>query len=69
MHRPPTSIKILRLPTVIQKTGLKRSSIYELISAGRFPAQLKLSTRAVGWLESDIDEWIQLRASSARQSA
>lgn len=51
---------ILRLPEVIERTGLSRSSIYQRISNGTFPDQVVLGAgaRAVGWRESDIDEWI-----------
>lgn len=50
---------ILRLPTVKQKVGLSRSSIYLKISQGLFPEPIVLGIRAVGWLESDIEEWIE----------
>lgn len=53
--------KILRLPSVEEATGLKRSSIYAKMLEGSFPQSIKLSTRCVGWLESDIQAWIDLR--------
>ena len=49
---------ILRLRQVMARTGLSRSTIYERIQAGEFPAQIALGARAVGWLEADIDAWI-----------
>lgn len=49
---------VLRLPQVINKTGLSRSSIYLRISKGEFPQSVSLGDRAVGWLENEIDEWI-----------
>jgi prophage regulatory protein len=49
---------ILRLPEVIRRTGLSRSSIYSLISTDQFPHQINLSTRSVGWLNSEIDTWL-----------
>lgn len=52
---------ILRLPSVKTRTGLSRSSIYLKISQGAFPRQIKLSERSAGWLESEIDEWINQR--------
>lgn len=55
------SRKILKLPQVIEATGLSKSTIYVLISRGEFPAQIKLSERASGWKESDINEWIDSR--------
>lgn len=52
---------ILRLALVKQRTGLSRSSIYNGVKQGTFPAQISLGPRAVGWLESSIDGWIQSR--------
>ena len=55
--------RILRKQEVKRKTGLPNSTIYELISQGKFPKQIKLSTRSSGWLESEIDEWIAAKVS------
>ena len=52
---------VLRLALVKKRTGLSRSSIYSGVKQGTFPAQISLGPRAVGWLESSIDEWIQSR--------
>jgi len=52
---------IIRLPQVIQKTGLSRSSIYAAIAKEEFPAQIKLTKRSSGWLESEVDQWISDR--------
>jgi len=52
-------VRILRLPDLIEKVGLSRAQIYHLISLGEFPSQVKLGLRACGWLESEIDEWIE----------
>ena len=52
---------VLRLALVKQRTGLSRSSIYNGIKQGTFPAQISLGPRAVGWLESSIDDWIESR--------
>lgn len=49
---------ILRLPQVTQRTGLSRSTIYARIKAGQFKPPISLGARAVGWLESDIEEFI-----------
>lgn len=52
---------ILRLPSVIERTGLSRSSIYAAMQNGDFPPHISLGARAVGWLSDDIDKWIQSR--------
>ena len=54
--------KILRLNSVIEVTGLSRSSIYLMVQRGEFPKNIRLNNyRAVGWLEKDIQEWIATR--------
>ena len=58
---------ILRRPQVEQRTGLSRSTLYQYIKDGDFPKPVRLGLRAVGWLESDISEWIAARVKGARQ--
>jgi prophage regulatory protein len=53
--------KILRLPQVIQKTGLSRSTIYSLINSGDFPKRIKLTSRSMGFLEEELDSWLKAR--------
>lgn len=53
--------KIMRRPDVQARTGLSRSTIYDGMSKGTFPQAVKLSTRAVGWRESDIVAWLDSR--------
>lgn len=53
--------RILRLPQVREMTGLGTTSIYGLIRTGNFPAQLKLTPRASGWLESQVLAWVKSR--------
>ena len=50
--------RIIRLRTVLARTGLSRSTIYRKIAEGTFPAQLKISANGTGWHESDINRWI-----------
>ena len=52
---------LLRLPMVMRITGLARSTIYKLISQNQFPVPIKLSTRAVAWLHSEIEAWVSSR--------
>lgn len=60
-----TSPRIERLAEVINRTGLSRSSIYNLINAGSFPPKLQLGARSIGFLASDIDTWILDRLAEA----
>ena len=63
-HREPA---ILRRPQVQQRTGLSRSTLYQYIKDGEFPKSIALGPRAVGWLESDVSDWISSRVKRARQ--
>lgn len=51
-------MQILKLPAVLQKTGLSRSTVYAKLASGEFPPSVKLGARSVGWVESDIENWL-----------
>lgn len=53
-----------RLPTVIQVTGLGRSTIYRMVANGAFPAPLQVGLRAVAWRWADLDRWSESRRSA-----
>ncbi len=50
--------RILRIRTVLQRTGLTRSTLYRKISDGSFPRQVPISVHGAGWRESAINRWI-----------
>jgi prophage regulatory protein len=52
---------LLRLPQVIARVGLRRSSLYRRVAEGTFPAPIKLGARAVAWDSLSVDEWINSR--------
>ncbi|MFS8173557.1 helix-turn-helix transcriptional regulator [Vreelandella titanicae] len=52
------SNRLIRIKDVMERTGLARSTVYKYISLGQFPHPAKLGTRAVAWVESEIDTWI-----------
>jgi len=58
--------KFIRLPDVIDATGLSKSTIYVRIAEGTFPKQIPLGPRLVVWVESDIQNWISEQVSAAR---
>ena len=58
---------ILRLPAVKARTGLARSTIYLRVEQGTFPKPISLGARAVGWLESEIQEWLQQCVEASRK--
>ena len=57
---------ILRLPQVMARTGLSRSTIYLRISKGQFPRPISLGGRAVGWIEEEIDRWLEEQIKASR---
>lgn len=61
--------KFLRLTEVQRRIPYSRSTIYLKVSRGEFPQPINLGARAVGWLESDIDEWIAQRIDKSRERA
>lgn len=63
---PSPNETILRLETVLSRTGLSKSLIYELIGNGQFPKPIQLGRRAVGWVGSEIDSWIATRIQVSR---
>lgn len=60
---------ILRLPAVKSRTGLSRSTIYLRISEDRFPKPVSLGGRAVGWIEAEINEWLNQQIDNSRNAA
>ena len=60
------SVTILRLAQVKARTGLSRTTIYELIKAGEFPGPIGISARSVGWVESEIDSWLSGKVLQSR---
>ena len=69
MNRDDLAIgRILRRQTVEERTGLSRSTLYQYMQDGVFPAPVRLGSRAVGWRESDIQAWIAERPQVTRPS-
>jgi len=62
-NNPSDSKKIFRKPVVLQRVPVSGTTIWRMVRDGEFPAPLRLSKNTVGWLESDIEAWIEQRAS------
>ena len=60
--------KVLRLPSVKESTGLSRSTIYLRIANNEFPRPISLGGRSVGWLEEDINAWLEKKVEASRKS-
>ena len=59
--------KILRLPIVLDRTGLSRSTVYQRVTEGKFPRPVSLGARAVGWIEAEVEEWIAGQIEASRE--
>lgn len=57
---------IIRLPETMRRTGLSRSQIYVLIRSGKFPRQVDLGPRIVGWIEEEVQSWIAGKINASR---
>jgi prophage regulatory protein len=55
-----TTPRLLRLPEVEHATGLRRSTLYDLIRAGQFPQPVKLA-RLSAWPSHEVEAWISER--------
>jgi len=55
-----------RLPSVIRRCGLSRSSIYAMVARGEFPAPIKIGSRSVAFIDREVDCWIADRVAASR---
>ena len=62
------AISILRLREVQARTGLARSTIYQRMAEGRFPKPVSLGGRAVGWVDSEIHDWLRHQVEISRKA-
>jgi len=58
--------RLLRLPAVLQVTGLARSTVYRMVAEHTFPAPVKLAKRAVAWRHDDVRDWTNGRLTTSR---
>jgi len=61
-------MRFIRLKDVMETTGLGKTTIYKYIEQGNFPKPVELGYRAVGWIESEISEWVMARVEERDQS-
>lgn len=55
-------MRVLRMPEVLSRVGLSRSTIWRLIKNKEFPTPIRLGGRAVGWIEEEVEGWIESRS-------
>lgn len=50
-------VRFIRLPEVLQITGMSRSQAYRLEAAGQFPKHVKLGAAMSAWIEAEVRQW------------
>ena len=61
--------RVMRLQAVLRETGLARSTVYRMVAEHTFPAPVRLSRRAIGWRQNDVEQWFASRPGSVAISA
>jgi prophage regulatory protein len=65
-HKPE---RIVRLRKAIELTGLSRTTLYNLINADAFIPKIQITSRAIGFLESDLEKWISVKVAASKGGA
>lgn len=72
MEAPTTNsaeMRFIRVREAVARTGLSKSSIYDLMAQGRFPQTIRLGGRSVAFVEAEIDTWMAERVAARNLSA
>ena len=51
--------RLIRLPEVMERVGLRRTAIYQRMREGQFPKSRSLGARCTVWVEAEINNWIR----------
>jgi len=60
-------MRLLRLPAVIEKCGIRQTQIYRQMETGAFPAPIRVGQRQVAWSEQELDEWIAAKIAARHE--
>ncbi|MGR7334774.1 helix-turn-helix transcriptional regulator [Klebsiella aerogenes] len=60
---------LIRLPEVIKRTGVSRTTIYRLINKNSFPSPIKISEKTIAFVESEVNDWIEMLITTSRNKA
>ncbi|MEQ5666708.1 AlpA family transcriptional regulator [Providencia alcalifaciens] len=63
---PSLKESLIRLPEVMRRTGFSKPYLYKLISDDKFPKQVKIGTRSIAFVESEVDEWVANKIAESR---
>jgi prophage regulatory protein len=58
--------KLMRLPEVVNLTGVPRSSLYAMVRRNQFPQPIRISERAIAWRLDEVEQWIEARTNVSR---
>ena len=68
-QRKKVPTRFLRASDLQARLGVSRTTIYGWVAAGLFPRPIPLGPRAVGWIESEVEEWSRNRIANTRGGA
>ncbi len=63
-----SNTRLIRLESVMNKTGLSRTGVYSGMKKGTFPAGIKISKRCVAWDETKVNSWISEKINQAKRA-
>ncbi len=64
-----STTRIIGLREVLSRTSMSRSTVYALQKIGEFPKSVSITDRRVGFVESEIDDWLKAKIESGRKAA
>lgn len=65
---PTRPLRIIRLPEVESRVGFRKTAIYAMERAGKFPRRVQLGPNSAGWVESEVESWIADRIAASRSA-
>ncbi|EMX2274524.1 helix-turn-helix transcriptional regulator [Yersinia enterocolitica] len=63
-----TYSSLIRLPEVLKRTGFSRPWVYKLLKQKRFPLPIKIGGRAIAFVESEVNDWIDQQIAHSREN-
>ena len=61
MNNQDTHVLVVRMSRLVEMIGLSRSTVWKLLSEGKFPNPIRLGPRSIGWRIKDVEDWIECR--------
>jgi prophage regulatory protein len=67
-NKSASQIRMIRLTQVMDKIGMGRSWVYQAMNEGKFPRPITFGGRAIAWIESEVDGWLESQVEASRKS-